>query len=277
MTGWLAQPLVPIAWCWRIERRDGVTMGFTTHDAPMLIDGVSYDPAPGIRPSAIHQRDGIDGDSFDISGALSSASITEADLASGRWDDALLTLMVVNWSAPAQAPIVIAEGRIGVVASDGRAFTAELAMHDPLLNLAQLPETSSTCRAELGDARCRVAMAPRTHRAQVVAADGDAVTLDRAFAGAMLSHGRLRWLSGAMAGLTMPVIAHDGAELTLGACAGRRLADSGVDPAGARVELSEGCDKRAATCAARFANIANFRGEPHLPGMDLLTRFPGGS
>jgi hypothetical protein len=42
------------------------------------------------------------------------------------------------------------------------------------------------------------------------------------------------------------------------------------------VELTQGCDKRAATCAERFANIANFRGEPHLPGFDLLTRFPGG-
>ena len=30
-----------------------------------------------------------------------------------------------------------------------------------------------------------------------------------------------------------------------------------------------------ATCAGRFANAVNFRGEPHLPGMDLLTRYPG--
>ncbi|HLL58748.1 MAG TPA: phage BR0599 family protein, partial [Allosphingosinicella sp.] len=41
------------------------------------------------------------------------------------------------------------------------------------------------------------------------------------------------------------------------------------------VEISEGCDKSFATCTARFANGANFRGEPHLPGMDLLTRYPG--
>ena len=45
---------------------------------------------------------------------------------------------------------------------------------------------------------------------------------------------------------------------------------------GCRVRLTEGCDKRFATCGARFANSANFRGEPHLPGNDLLTRYPGG-
>ena len=45
--------------------------------------------------------------------------------------------------------------------------------------------------------------------------------------------------------------------------------------AGDLVELIEGCDKRLATCAGRFANAVNFRGEPYLPGNDLLTRYPG--
>ena len=44
---------------------------------------------------------------------------------------------------------------------------------------------------------------------------------------------------------------------------------------GCRIELREGCDKRFETCVSRFANAINFRGEPHLPGNDLLTRYPG--
>ncbi|MNL88249.1 hypothetical protein D3C87_2178470 [compost metagenome] len=44
----------------------------------------------------------------------------------------------------------------------------------------------------------------------------------------------------------------------------------------ARVRLIEGCDKQLATCRDRFSNAANFRGEAHLPGNDLLTRYPGG-
>ncbi len=47
-----------------------------------------------------------------------------------------------------------------------------------------------------------------------------------------------------------------------------------IEP-GTPVELTEGCDRRFETCVARFANAANFRGEPHLPGNDLLTRYPG--
>ncbi|MBN8804942.1 MAG: phage BR0599 family protein, partial [Sphingopyxis terrae] len=31
-----------------------------------------------------------------------------------------------------------------------------------------------------------------------------------------------------------------------------------------------------ATGRSRFSNAVNFRGEAHLPGNDLLTRYPGG-
>jgi uncharacterized phage protein (TIGR02218 family) len=49
----------------------------------------------------------------------------------------------------------------------------------------------------------------------------------------------------------------------------------GAVEAGCRVELRDGCDKRFETCVTRFGNAVNFRGEPHLPGNDLLTRYPG--
>ena len=35
-----------------------------------------------------------------------------------------------------------------------------------------------------------------------------------------------------------------------------------------------GCDKRLDTCLDRFANVLNFRGEPYIPGQDLLMSYP---
>ena len=40
------------------------------------------------------------------------------------------------------------------------------------------------------------------------------------------------------------------------------------------IRLEAGCDKRAETCRAKFANFLNFRGFPHIPGEDWLTTFP---
>jgi hypothetical protein len=34
-----------------------------------------------------------------------------------------------------------------------------------------------------------------------------------------------------------------------------------------------GCDKRIATCGAKFANTANFRGFPNIPGQDAVLRY----
>ena len=38
--------------------------------------------------------------------------------------------------------------------------------------------------------------------------------------------------------------------------------------------IHPGCDKRLETCIDRFANVLNFRGEPYVPGQDLLMSYP---
>jgi uncharacterized phage protein (TIGR02218 family) len=40
--------------------------------------------------------------------------------------------------------------------------------------------------------------------------------------------------------------------------------------AGDTVTVVAGCDRRRITCVGRFANIANFRGAPDLPGQDSI-------
>ena len=85
-----------------------------------------------------------------------------------------------------------------------------------------------------------------------------------------MAFGELLWMEGQACGLASPVIAEDGDELML-------AETPPVMPAlPVRVRLTEGCDRRLATCRDRFGNAVNFRGEAHLPGNDLLTRYPGG-
>jgi uncharacterized phage protein (TIGR02218 family) len=81
--------------------------------------------------------------------------------------------------------------------------------------------------------------------------------------------GRLRYMNGSNCGLSTVILSAGGNIVQV-----RDLPRAPVE-SGCRVELREGCDKRFETCVSRFANAANFRGEPHLPGNDLLTRYPG--
>jgi uncharacterized phage protein (TIGR02218 family) len=79
--------------------------------------------------------------------------------------------------------------------------------------------------------------------------------------------GWLRILSGPLAGLDRRIVGVEDDWLQLDEAAALAV--------GERVELYEGCDKQFATCSGRFGNAPNFRGEPHVPGNDVLTRFGG--
>lgn len=270
MAAFLEGELTTIALCWRIERRDGVTIGLTDHDRDLTVDGLVHRAAPGMTPSAIKRSDGLDADTMDVTGALTSAAISATDLLAGRWDGARVALFAVDWTNPG-ATVALGEGVIGAVETRDDAFTAELRGPSASLDRPVVEETSPECRAELGDARCRVAMAGRRRLARVVRVDGATLTLDQTEPGSNLyGLGLLRWLGGANCGIECAV-----ARSTAGTVVLRRAPTLPVDP-GTWVELVEGCDKSIATCASRFANAVNFQGEPYLPGIDLLTRYSGG-
>ncbi|MBO9622138.1 MAG: DUF2163 domain-containing protein [Sphingomonas sp.] len=260
--------LTTIALCWRIERRDGVTIGLTAHDRDLEIDGLVYRAAPGMTPSAIQRSASLDAGSMDVTGALTGEAISETDLLAGRWDGARVVPFATDWSAPGER-VALGEGTIGAVETAGGMLTAELRGIAAGLERPVVEATSPDCRAALGDKRCRVPMARRRRFARVVSVEGEALVIDRAEPEAnAYGGGLLRWFGGPNSGLEDAIARSEGSGLVL-----RR--PPRFEAAGALVELIEGCDKRLATCAGRFGNAVNFRGEPYLPGIDLLTRYPG--
>lgn len=260
--------LTSMALCWLLERADGAGIALTSHDQVLIRDGVRFDPTPGMAPASIARRLGLEPDESEVSGALSSDALDEQDLALGRWDTATVQLTALDWAAEGDDPIALLGGEIGSVAIDGDGFTADLHGAAASLDDPVCPATSAECRASFGDKKCRVDLAGRTLRAVVINAADGALTLDRGVDDRFV-FGRLRFMSGENCGISTVVLAAGGTSVQV-----RDLPRAPVE-AGCRVELREGCDKLFQTCITRFDNAANFRGEPHLPGNDLLTRYPG--
>ena len=271
--GILEPELTTLAFCWRLERRDGVAIGFTSHDRDLTIGGIAYRAAPGMLPSAIELSDGLEAETLNVAGALSSAAITERDLADGRWDGAAVRLFLVDWTNPEGESVHLTRGALGEIAIRGAGFETEVRGPAALLERPVVEQTSPECRAALGDRRCRVDLAGRTRTVRVAAVvDEDTLDMSEAEPEAnCYAYGRFRWIGGANSGLELPILSSAGSRIVL-----RDPAPHPPSP-GDLVELIEGCDKRFGTCTGRFGNAANFRGEPHLPGMDLLTRYPGAS
>jgi uncharacterized phage protein (TIGR02218 family) len=268
MAGILEGPLTSIAFGWRIERPDGAGLALTSHDERLIIGTTVFEAAPGLSPAAIQRKSGLQPNGSEVAGSISSGSLDEQDLALGRWDGSRVALTAVDWRAIEDPEVPLMRGELGEVRLEQGAFRAELRGAAAKLDAAICPLTSPECRAQFGDKDCRVDLAGRTLVVTVSGFEGRSLTVDRAVSEDFL-WGRARFMSGASCGLSSVLVGIDGDRIEL------RDTPRAPIAAGDRIELRHGCDKSFATCAGRFANGANFRGEPHLPGNDLLTRYPG--
>ena len=255
---------------WRIFRRDGIAFGFTSHDRDLSFGGIKHRAAPGMAPAAIRMTSDLSEDSAGVEGALSHSSIREEDLASGLFESAAIEIGIVDWETLDHQ--ILYSGTLGQIEDNGLAFSGELKSAKQLLEQDLVPRTSPTCRAIFCGKGCGLSAASVTRR--VVAAKFD-FDLNRVrFAGIQgddFVDGQLRFLGGPQTGIPFGVLGASGDWLVLD----RPL--NGNIPVGTSCELQEGCDHTLNTCATRFSNAINFRGEPFLPGNDLLARYGQGA
>lgn len=261
------QELEGVATFWRIYRRDGVTLGFTSHNRDLWFEGILHRAAPGMVPSAIRRTSDLSSDSADVNGALGHDSISAEDLAAGRFDNARVRIGAVDWETLDFATLY--NGSIGSVSAQSDSFRAELRSAKAELEADFIPRTSPTCRAQFCGKGCTLSAPRFAHEALLTELDLDAnrVRFD-GIDPLLFSDGELRWVDGPQVGLRMLIIAADSTGLTVDVPLDSTLS------AGTRAILQEGCDHTLATCSDRFGNAINFQGEPYLPGNDLLARYP---
>ena len=264
-----------LSWCWRISRADGVAFGFTDHDRPLALDGTDFEPESGFAASEIRAGSDLAVDAQDATGVLSSDRITETDILDGRWDNAAVELWRVNWADTSQR-VLFRRGAVGQIRRGRMAFVAEVRSLAHVLGQTVGRTFQAGCDARLGDARCGIDLENTIYKGTGVVTD---LLRDRAFMASGLSgfdqgwftSGTLTWTSGANAGRITEVLSHGLAD----AIATLTLLEAPVLPIaeGDGFIARAGCDKRIATCSAKFANVTNFRGFPNIPGQDAVLRY----
>lgn len=272
----LATGITTVARCWALTRADGQVMGFTDHDEDIVFLGTIFRADTGLTATALQQTTGLALDNSEGIGALSDVSVTEADIAAGRYDGAQVEAWLVNWADPAQRHLQF-RGRIGSVTRVAGAFRAELAGLSEMLNTAQGPVYQTPCTAVLGDSACGVDLNdPAFSGIGTVDTVEDRKLLYvsglSAYAEQWFRRGRLTVTSGAAAGL-VGVVKTDAKAggihmVELWESLGAEIAP------GDTVQLDAGCNKRRSTCRDKFSNILNYRGFPDIPGDNKLLSIP---
>ncbi len=155
----LAEEVTSLALLLRVARTDGMVKGLTSHDVDIAYDDgdgvVTYVSAEGVDRTAISSGAGMEVDNLDVAGLFGAAGVTAEDFRVGRMDFAEIKIRAVNWASLSDGDILLRQGTVGevVTASD---FAASLRGLHERFRTEIVELTTPLCRAEFGDARCKV-------------------------------------------------------------------------------------------------------------------------
>jgi len=272
----LATGVTTLCWCWRVTRNDGQSFGFTDHDRDLVFDGTTFEAASGFTASEIRDQVGLAVDDLEVHGALVSSRLSETALAAGDFDDAAVEIWRVDWTDTANR-VLMRSGSIGEVRRTGTAFVAEIRGLAHRLQQTRGRVYQYACDADLGDARCGIDLSLAVWRGTgtIVGVESDHTFTASGlgtFASGWFSRGLVAVTSGANAGRRSEVRLHT----AVAGIVRLELWQGFVEPllAGDTFVVTAGCDKQHATCRTRFANVARYRGFPHMPGNDFLSTTP---
>lgn len=267
-----------LAFCWTVTREDGLVLGFTDHDMPLVLNGVVHDPQTGFNSSVAEAELGLQTGTMDLDGALKSDRISADDLRAGKYDRASVETWLVDWSNPVNR-VLLRTAKIGRIEINGNAFKVELQSPAEAMDKRRGRLVRRRCDAELGDGRCgKNLTGPQYHGTGTVTGvtgAGDfTVSGLGSFATRWFEQGQIEWLSGANEGQVGQVAVHElsGALARLSVW----LPLPKAVAAGDSFAITAGCDKHFATCKTKFSNGLNFQGFPHLPGNDAVYTYVNG-
>lgn len=239
----------------------------------IVSDGHTFLGSPGFEMSSIVSAVSGEAPSVDIAIPMrSGGTVDRLDVKAGFYDGASIEVLALDFLQPAEGTINVFKGKINQIdaADSGLAQIRAIGFGAGLTDLI-VESYTTDCQTNLGDPlRCKVNLTGFTKSA-VVASVTDrrnitiTVTEPRAVDG-WFANGAVKFLTGGNAGLAFDVRqwvqATSHVSLWLPTNAEMQVGDT--------LNIAPGCNKTAATCTAKFANIINFQGFPFLPTAALL-------
>ncbi|HZT61014.1 MAG TPA: DUF2163 domain-containing protein [Pyrinomonadaceae bacterium] len=255
---------------WKMTTKDGLTVAFCSHTRKLIVGSVTYLPASPFDPARVSAKVGLKPDSAETVGVLDDV-VTEADIQGGRWSGArIYTAFVVDYRDTSQGVVAERNGFVGKISIRGEQYTFEFLSLSQALS-QQIGEVTSPTDRNRKPEDLGVSMAAFTFAATVTSVTDRstfAVGLSPAKADHYFQYGRAEWQTGANAGLKMEVKDNTGNAITLTLPMRSNIAT------GDTLYLIAGYDGSREAARDKFAAAINFNGEPDLPGMNKVLKYP---
>lgn len=263
----LKSEAVRMCWLFRLKRRDGVEMGFTSHDRDIVIDGFRYEASGALMPSTMESASDAAVNNLSADGILSSDLITERDLTAGRYDGATLAIMQCDWSKPQAGVINHGTMLMDKISYRNGGFKADLLSGKNAIQRVNGKLIDERCAATFGDHECKYNVSALDVLTTVAVGTVDGANIVTAAADAPYAYGYMTIVGGEWDGVVREIKSFKDGTAVLW------TPFPAVPSVGQQIRLRQGCDKTAKRCKA-LANFLNFRGFPTVPGIDAVSKTP---
>ncbi|QUN28702.1 DUF2163 domain-containing protein [Cupriavidus sp. KK10] len=158
----LAGDVQTICTLWKVTRRDGQVFGFTDLDRDVTYSGLTYTSTGGYTHSQVETSSDLSTGNLELSAIFELSPVTKVDLEAGVWDYATVSISLVNYADLSMGEAVLASGVLGQVTLLNGQYRVEIRSLSQLMQQPSGELYGASCRATLGDSRCKVALGPLT-------------------------------------------------------------------------------------------------------------------
>lgn len=261
-----------LARLWRVTRSDGVVLRFTdsVRDIRITIDP---DVTPQVYRSDISftasaiftSRSFANQQSVTMTLLMDDAGFKESDMRQRLYDGAVSEIFIVDYAFPQYGTVTMFVGVFGQIQlSNLPVATVEVLPSQSTLNGVGIgtDKFSQTCRANLGDTKCKVDLDALKFAFTVdTASGGSFVSSDLIQDNAHWALGFVKWLTGNNIGKTSGVQSNDAGTTSVFLLSPPFFAIEAGDTG----YIYPGCDKLRQTCFDVYDNVLNMRAEPDVP------------
>lgn len=253
-----------------------MVLSFTDHIEDVFYNSITYYSSNAVGISSIATKGDYSVDNMDLIGFLKDTGITDEDILAEVYDNAYVEILMIDYTDLTKGHLTLKTGHLGNITKGKETFIAETRGLTQKLNQNFISVYSPTCRARLGDGKCKVDMGGSvtideveydlvsTGIVQNVSDDRIIYDSTRTEPNSFFNFGYITFTSGKNAGKKMEIRTYQDKAILLFLPMKKSI------QIGDTYSIHVGCDKYFNTCIGKFNNAVNFRGEPHIPGRDKL-------
>ena len=255
--------------CWKITLKNNKILCFTTCNENIEYDTLVYNSISANDLNELKTNIDIEEDSGEISNLIVSDIIENNDILSGLYDGADVELFLLDKIT--NEKIILLNGIISSIEYKDNIFNAKVKGLKSKLNKVIGDVYTPLCRCQFCDKKCGLNKNNFTFNGEISSIVNNTEFQTNSSnivnkAEGYFENGVIEFISGKNNGFKTEIKQFKNNSIILSMELPYEL------KSGDQFKITAGCDKEFSTCCNIFNNAINFRGEPHLPGIDVLLK-----